>query len=214
MQQAVSLVFRALAVLWGVGLVLFYYELVLPDKLARWYGRVWHYSSLPLLMTADALSLLGNRFDVVADGVLLGAMPLSKDFDALVQRKVRGIVNMCDEFDGHMALYATHGVEQLHLPTIDHREPSVADLTRAVAFIQTHLQAGNAVLVHCRAGIGRSAAVVFCWLVRHGGYSPEAAQRHLLECRPRVRRGLLRQPRVLEYLKRTCPAAPAPSWPQ
>jgi atypical dual specificity phosphatase len=56
-------------------------------------------------------------------------------------------------------------MKELYLPTVDHFEPTVEDLESAVQFIKTRQAVGERVYVHCRAGHGRSAAVVLAWLM-------------------------------------------------
>ncbi len=42
--------------------------------------------------------------------------------------KVRGVINLCEEFRGPLRKYKELGMEQLYLPTTDHFEPTVDDL--------------------------------------------------------------------------------------
>ena len=42
--------------------------------------------------------------------------------------QVRGVINLCDEYAGPVKKYKTLGIQQLHLKTVDHFEPSVKDL--------------------------------------------------------------------------------------
>jgi len=75
------------------------------------------------------------------------------------------VVNLCAEYAGPEKQYKQLGITHLRLPTVDHFEPNLSDLEKAVAFIQQHKAQGSKVYVHCRAGHGRSAAVVFAWLL-------------------------------------------------
>ena len=52
---------------------------------------------------------------------------------------------MCYEYDGPVKDYERLGIKQLHLPTIDHFEPSVESMTRAVEFIKDHKARGEKV---------------------------------------------------------------------
>ena len=79
--------------------------------------------------------------------------------------QIRGVINLCEEYRGPEQTYKRLGMRHLRLPTTDHFEPSVEDLERAVKFIAEHEALGKRVYVHCRAGHGRSAAVVFAWLL-------------------------------------------------
>ena len=77
---------------------------------------------------------------------------------------VCGVVNMCSEYSGPSG-YAGVSITQLHLPCVDHFEPSVSQYEEAVKFIQEHHDKGSKVYVHCKAGHGRGAAIALAWLV-------------------------------------------------
>ena len=94
--------------------------------------------------------------------------------------------------------------------TVHCAEPlTVAQLEEAVRFIYAHRRRGHRVLVHCKGGHGRSAAVAMAWLISaHGGsLTPEAAQRRLASVR-HVRDSLFRQPAVCEFYERHGGKAP------
>jgi len=114
---------------------------------------------------------------------------------------IRGTVNLCEEYRGPIKQYQNLGVTQLYLPTPDHFEPSLQDLETAVQFIQGYEQQQGAgrVYVHCRAGHGRSAAVVLAWLLSK---DPNADARELNEqlCQLRnVRKTLWKQPNIKRF---------------
>ena len=66
----------------------------------------------------------------------------------------------------------------------------------AVAFIRRHQAQGNKVYVHCRAGHGRSAAIVFAWML----YKDPVVDTQQLNsefCKLRnVRKALWKQPNI------------------
>lgn len=127
----------------------------------------------------------------VDDTVVMGGAPFrflnypQKLYD---EYNVRGVINLCEEYKGPNKEYEDLGIEELWLPTTDHFEPEFDDLVKAVEFIQSYKDALHGddeydedeekketdqlvskkkgrVYVHCRAGHGRSAAVVFAWLL-------------------------------------------------
>ena len=119
-----------------------------------------------------------------------------------VLSKVRGVINLCEEYSGPTKSYKRLGMRHLRLPTTDHFQPTVEDLENAVNFIKEHSRLGKRVYVHCRAGHGRSAAVVFAWLLSK---DPDVNLRQLNQelCRLRdVRKTLWKQKNIIRYHSR------------
>jgi atypical dual specificity phosphatase len=144
-------------------------------------------------------------WDEVDPAVLLGALPLPADAEKLAKIGVTGVVNLCEEYAGPHQAYRQLGIEQLHLPTIDFTPPTLADVENAVKFIQTKLADGGKVYVHCKAGRGRSATVVACWLIAARGLNRHQAQSALRQCRPHVSPLIDRRPVVIEFESRFAP---------
>jgi atypical dual specificity phosphatase len=109
---------------------------------------------------------------------------------------VGGVINMCGEFPGHTVELETHGVEQLHLPTLDYHSPNEQDMLRGIEFIHRHITAGRGVYVHCKAGRGRSVTLAMCYLMAAHGLTPEQAHRRIRDVRPQIDRRVVRRSAV------------------
>ncbi len=77
--------------------------------------------------------------------------------------------------------FATPGgrrIEYLRESIPDHGVPAGPDvMTRVIAMIDDAMAGGHVVYVHCRAGIGRSATVVGCWLATRNPGANDALER-------------------------------------
>jgi protein-tyrosine phosphatase len=79
------------------------------------------------------------------------------------------------DLDREQAFCATHGIEFFSFPISDREIPPSPDALNAFLMpLQTRLEAGDAVLVHCRMGIGRSSTLAACLLIL-ANLSPEEA---------------------------------------
>jgi len=141
-------------------------------------------------------------WDLVDDRLLIGALPFWCDAKRLSREGVTGVVNMCVEYKGPQQSYARLDIDQLWLPTTDFTPPELADIERGVAFISKHIDDGGKVYVHCKAGRGRSATVVVCWLIREKGFSPEEAAAFLSRCRPHVNKQLQDRDEVRAFYRK------------
>lgn len=174
---------------------------LLPKPLSALVSKALFWPSLPLTV----IKRIGSWSTKIDDTVLLGGLPLGfvNYPEKLYQEyNVRGVINMCAEYQGPDSHYKRLGIKHLRLPTVDHFEPTVADLERAVAFIKKLSDDGSRVYVHCKAGHGRSAAVVFAWLIYN---DPKADLEELNKefCLMRnVRKKLWKQKNILDFRTR------------
>lgn len=148
-------------------------------RLTFWPAYAWHW-------LRRSLGAGQGWLCEVEPNLYLSAVPTPRDVQELARRGVRAVVNVCEEYGGPVARYRRAGIEQLRLPILDYAEPSADEVERALAFMRGHVEAERAVLVHCKAGRGRSATLILCWLVAARGMAPEEAQRALASLRPRV----------------------------
>lgn len=91
---------------------------------------------------------------------------------------------LCDDeivdvgLEDQAPLCAAHGVEFLRFPILDRGVPSsMADARLFVDGLAQRLADGRAVLIHCRAGIGRTGMIAACCLTTSGMPPDEAFER-------------------------------------
>lgn len=172
---------------------------LLPKPLSSVVSRALFWPTLPITVSRR----IGKWTTDVDDIVMIGGAPIG--FVGMPERlhddkAVRGVINMCDEYRGPTKQYDRLGMKELWLRTVDHFEPSVSDLKRAVQFIEKTKEEGGRVYVHCRAGHGRSAAAVFAWLIYQDPDQKDLqALNEWLSLKRNVRKTLWKQPNIKKF---------------
>jgi len=171
---------------------------MLPKPIGRIVSKALFWPTLPITLARR----VGKWMTNIDDTVVLGGAPfgfLNKPEELRKKYDCTGVINMCEEYLGPVEKYKTLGMRQLWLPTVDHFEPSFEDLREAVEFLQKYEDKQERVYVHCRAGHGRSAAVVFAWLL-HKNPSADPFILNQQLCRKRnVRKTLWKQPNLQKF---------------
>ncbi len=78
------------------------------------------------------------------------------------------VVDLRQECCDDQVLLAAHGIEFLHLPTVDLEAVSQPMLDNGVEYVAARVRCNRRVLIHCEHGIGRSALLALCVLVENG----------------------------------------------
>jgi len=175
---------------------------LLPRGLSSIVSKTLFWPTLPITFSKR----IGKWSTSVDDVVVLGGAPFGwLNFPKKLHDDygVRGVINMCEEYEGPTKQYKKLNMRELRLPTTDHFEPTVEDMKAAVEFIREHEQNGiGKVYVHCRAGHGRSAAIVLAWIMSKSedieSLDLEMLNSQLCELRD-VRKTLFKQPNVNEF---------------
>jgi atypical dual specificity phosphatase len=177
---------------------------LLPRGLSSVVSKTLFWPTLPITLSKR----LGRWTTQVDDTVIMGGAPIGwLNVPKKLHEKygVKSVINLCEEYKGPTRQYQKLGIRELHLPTTDHFEPSVQDMKTAVEFIRQHHDNKDdmgRVYVHCRAGHGRSAAVVYAWLMSKADDVDSLDLEKLNDdlCRLRdVRKTLYQQPNVKEF---------------
>ena len=100
---------------------------------------------------------------------------LENDLRFLWDRGVRAILSLTEQpLDD--ATVRTFGFDYGHVPVPDMTAPRMADIARAMVFIETAERQRKPVVVHCAVGRGRTGTILACYLVRKGADAADAIQ--------------------------------------
>lgn len=170
---------------------------LLPHSVAGLASKILFYPTFPI----TAMLRLGNYWTKVDETLYLGCAPMGflNHPETMHKLGIRGVVNMCYEYPGPKSKYEKLGILQLHLPTVDHTEPTVESLKRAVKFIADHKEKGEKVYVHCKAGHGRAAAVALSWLIHENRDVNTSDLNAALRQKRKVRPTLYNQSNIIQF---------------
>lgn len=122
----------------------------------------------------------------VAERLFLGHWALASD--PFVVKSCLGATHVVNCTPEHPCCFQEDGLQYLRVPVADEQSADLlSHLEGAVAFVSDALDSGAVVLLHCKHGQSRSAAVAAACLVRRNGWSLDRSMAHLRECRPRVK---------------------------
>eukprot|EP01098_Paradermamoeba_levis_P016226 TRINITY_DN8631_c0_g1_i1.p1 TRINITY_DN8631_c0_g1~~TRINITY_DN8631_c0_g1_i1.p1 ORF type:complete len:197 (-),score=32.32 TRINITY_DN8631_c0_g1_i1:212-802(-) len=134
--------------------------------------------------------------------LILGALPLADRMhhDILVsQHSVRHVLTLNEPFELDPSVLAQPvsetqwqdlGVNHRVIPMEDFSPSSFENINQGADFIHESLSSGvGSVYVHCKAGRGRSAMVVACYLIKYERMDVEQALTYIELKRPNVKMG-------------------------
>ncbi|MBA4358284.1 MAG: phosphatase, partial [Desulfovibrio sp.] len=105
----------------------------------------------------------------ITDHLAVGPAPMSYDaLDFLRSQGVQGILNLCAEFTDLHNIETGHGFEVYHLPIEDEEAPDLAEMEKALDWLDEAIYLGKKVFIHCRHGIGRTGTVLNAYILRRG----------------------------------------------
>lgn len=106
---------------------------------------------------------------------------------ALLQVRAKHLqINLCEEYEGPLEIYQEFGIHHLRIPVIDYTAPTLVELEAAIDFMETFVNRGKRVFVHCKGGKGRSATVVLGYLMKRYAITRHDAQIQVMRKRPQI----------------------------
>jgi protein-tyrosine phosphatase len=88
------------------------------------------------------------------------------------RQNVKGVISVNESYETRfftvsMKEWESHGVEHIHLNVGEYFfAPSRLQIAAALDMIDRHKNMNQSVYVHCKAGRGRSASIVACYLIK------------------------------------------------
>ncbi|KAJ3825203.1 hypothetical protein F5878DRAFT_707211 [Lentinula raphanica] len=123
-----------------------------------------------------------NAMDEVIPGLWIGGLPSAMDTENLKANKIYSVLSA---MRGKISVHETFIKHQILLDDSE-EEDILIHLLPAIAFIQSELDKGRGVLVHCQAGVSRSATIVAAYLMHSRKMNVEEALGLVRKARPEI----------------------------
>lgn len=140
----------------------------------------------------------------------LGALPLTNQghLDEIVKLGVTHVLSMVEDFEIEDGWFDTpvkgldweeHGIVTKQIKAVDFLPLKQEEIEEGVAYLDTLLEEGKMVYVHCKAGRGRSASIVIVYLMKHHGLSFDEAFAFVKEQRSQINLNNEQREAIFEY---------------
>jgi atypical dual specificity phosphatase len=106
------------------------------------------------------------------------------ELDYLIEQGVSAILTLTTSSLSDEVI-SNDSVTYKHIPIVDHSLPSINNLVDSVTFINECISNNKPVVVHCRAGIGRTGTVLGALLIT-SGMTVESSVKEVRKKRPGV----------------------------
>jgi atypical dual specificity phosphatase len=146
--------------------------------MARYWKEIFYESSI--LFVALRNLFKPEKFpwwNEIDEKLLLGALPILEK-GHLEKIPARAVLTLLEEFELEnrwpfttavsAGEWKRHGVQTLRIDAVDIEGVKLKEIEQGVEFIRRQILDGRTVYVHCKAGVGRSATVVACYLLKYG----------------------------------------------
>lgn len=157
-------------------------------------------SSLPASLSDESV-MTPDAENAVISPILpflyLGNERDAQDLDLLLRLNIGFVVNVTT----HLPLYhQKSGLRYKRLPATDNSKQNLRQYFEEVfEFIEEAYQSGQGVLVHCQAGVSRSATVVIAYLMKHTLMTMTDTYKYVRSRRPVVSPNLNFMGQLLEF---------------
>jgi protein-tyrosine phosphatase/rhodanese-related sulfurtransferase len=142
----------------------------------------------PLLIAPEGEKRLSYKFrypsEMIEDFLWLGSMQSAHSTETIQGLRITHIVDATNHTDSNKF---PDVVKYLNVDIDDDESSDLTPFFQPVCkFIDQALEENGRVLVHCQAGISRSASLVINYMRHHYSWNLRQAYRHAIECRPEI----------------------------
>lgn len=142
--------------------------------------------------------------------IYLGALPLkNKNHEEMIcALEVRAVLSVVEDFELEPGWINTpvqvgdwieKGIDVKRIPAVDFSPLQPEQITEGLSYIRTAIDKGSPIYVHCKAGRGRSAALVIAYLMEKTKKSFDEVHAQVKACRKQINLNEAQQNAVKNY---------------
>jgi protein-tyrosine phosphatase len=121
----------------------------------------------------------------ILDWLFLGSREDATDIKFLFENRIKAVINVAMELEG---IKYPDFITVYHIPLDDHPQEDISRYFNDVYwYLLTHRLSEENVLIHCYAGVSRSASFVLMYLIRKNQWNLRTSLAWLRQKRPQVK---------------------------
>ena len=124
--------------------------------------------------------MCSNNFDWILDDLALGNIVAGSNLTSLHKQGITAIVAIVPSLPHKAKYYSNNGFSLFHIPLYDAPREDISQWFDHVSdFLMAHRFMGRKVLVHCHAGVSRSATLVASFLMNLKDWNHHRALKYI-----------------------------------
>lgn len=117
-------------------------------------------------------------WDIIDNNIILGAIPLHNlnHLDQIKNQNIQNVLSIVEDFEMESSIYfkpvskddwESNGIKFVQISAEDCYEVNLENIHKSLEFIFENIKNHQKTYIHCKAGIGRSASIVLCYMLRN-----------------------------------------------
>jgi atypical dual specificity phosphatase len=159
------------------------------DTLECVYGYVYEWRKYNYFVSSLSSKYIMSKFwnvqwwHNITSNIILGAIPLhnANHMELLKQENVGAVLSLLEDFEMTPTLYLcpvscsdwlNNNIQFMQIKVPDSYGVSLDDIKKCISYLCENIKNNKKCYIHCKAGRGRSASIVLCYLL-HNIYETE-----------------------------------------
>ena len=104
----------------------------------------------------------------ITDNIIISGEYTQNDVFTIQKLGVKCVIDMRSESIFDQSLFESIGINYFNIPVDNYFAPELDQIDNAIEYINSNISVDNNILIHCKAGVGRSSLIIIAYLITTG----------------------------------------------